>query len=330
VSNEIPLLMGLEYHLAVHTPYRPLRALLASAVEAYIDAAESGAAAASTPAAAPPTGSRGVETLGAPGDSSGGGGGGLLESSDPAFVPAWDALQARAFALADVALTTDAPLLYPPAVVAAACLVAAARPASSLARSHGEGDMDADAVPAVCPTLSGWWDDAALSSHAPSAVTAFVEPFVRRAVLAIAATAPAPGAADAAGISAAAPSAASAGEAGRSRRRDSASSPSAALDHVLLLLSAAFAPSAASASSAGGSSAAAATASGPEAGEAWEAELSGLLARLQGARDPAFTPGTAAYSARRAAAVADRDAYKSEKLPAREAAAAAAKAAGLL
>lgn len=102
VALEVPLLTGLQYHITVYHPYRPLKSLLADMIAAF---AERGAGAA----------------------SDGGTSAAPFAASDAAFVPAWDALQARALLLADVSLTTDAQLLHTPAHIAAACLLAAAQ-----------------------------------------------------------------------------------------------------------------------------------------------------------------------------------------------------------
>jgi hypothetical protein len=103
VSLELPLLMGLKYHLTVYHPYRPMKALLVEMVTAYADKAEG-----------VPGSYSSVPTRGS-----------LLKSNEPEFQTSWDALQQRAFAFADMSLFTDAPLLYAPAQIGAACLVLA-------------------------------------------------------------------------------------------------------------------------------------------------------------------------------------------------------------
>jgi hypothetical protein len=81
LRNEVPLLKGLSFELTVYHGYRPLAALLRGAVQA----------------------------CAADGVAAGGGGGGAPPHS-PAWVAAWDAIQARAFAAVDAAPLSDAPL----------------------------------------------------------------------------------------------------------------------------------------------------------------------------------------------------------------------------
>lgn len=165
VGHEVPLLMGLQYTLTVHHAYRPLRALLAAVVGEYMAQADAQARAAgaagaagavvsaaaassdashspvATPSPIPTAGGAGA------GSSAGSGSAGLLSPEDPSFVAAWDALQGRAFALVDVSLATDAPFLYTPAQVAAACLLLAARtdtlPAAAADASSAAGSSHA-------------------------------------------------------------------------------------------------------------------------------------------------------------------------------------------
>jgi len=100
VALEVPLLTGLQYHITVYHPYRPLKSLLTDMITAAATAAGAGAGAADGEMPAP---------------------------TDPAFIAVWDALQGRAIAVVDASLTTDACLLYSPAHIAAAALLVAAR-----------------------------------------------------------------------------------------------------------------------------------------------------------------------------------------------------------
>lgn len=120
--------MGLRYHITVHQPYRPLKALLLEAIDAYADAAEG----------------KGVAFAG----SSGAEVGPLVRLDDALFQKRWDALQQRALDAVDVALVSDARFLYTPSQIAAGCLLVAASRASH-GSITGADAMGAGAVNAV-------------------------------------------------------------------------------------------------------------------------------------------------------------------------------------
>lgn len=181
VTREIPLLMGINYQLTLYHPYRPLKALLGEIVEAYAlravasgtpsanDGAGAGAAASSSslqpsPAAQPQQP--------------------FLDPADPEFTAAWDALQARAFDLADASLTTDCPLRFTPAQIASACLLLAAslpplpKPAGTAPPAHASSLQLVLALRTVAPASVAWFVEpelraklaAAKDGHAASAV----------------------------------------------------------------------------------------------------------------------------------------------------------------
>lgn len=212
VSGEIPLLVGLQYHLAVHHPYRALRALLGSVCNLYADEAEARAAA----------------SFAAAGGAAGGGGGAFTPAaSDSAafsssssasatgtrfpvpgeedFLKIWDAVQAKSFALVDVALTTDAVLIFTPAQVAAACAILAGKKSLLLASSsHAHHAAASGSAHSHHPAISGgWWDDASLHIASDPRLGPFLEPCVRAMIAADApakaVTATGPAAAGAAG-----------------------------------------------------------------------------------------------------------------------------------
>ena len=88
LAHEVPLFSGLRFHVTVHHAYRPLKALLRCALQAHCAA----------PTPSPPS---------------------------PVDAAAWDALQARAVQVLDLALCTDLPLLASPARLALGALVLA-------------------------------------------------------------------------------------------------------------------------------------------------------------------------------------------------------------
>lgn len=419
VGHEVPLLMGLQYTLTVHHPYRPLRALLAAVIGAYIARADAQAGAAVVSAGAGAAdASPGVAGPSLAATARGAGSGlPLLSPDDPAFVRAWDALQARAFALVDVSLATDAPFLYTPAQVAAACLILAARadalPTGSgsgagsevghgvdaaaagragmpqvhsamarqlLARAH-DHTAAAASVPAPDASASthsdrraaasrpdspphaplGWWDDAALLSSAPAAVTTFVEPCVRSMIAAEATAAAAPSApavglaataqeaaedaAEAAAIAAAEAAAAQAldedsGEAGSAEptlasstaaasakpKRGNRGARVAAIDAVTgerLSRAAAQLLSGIDHAASLVREAVLDSVRARNEGTVWQDKLADLLRKLVSDMNPAAVPGTSAYAERLAAAKEVRAAYKAEKPAARAMVAAA-------
>ena len=279
VSFEIPLLIGLNYELAIHQPYRPLRALLTAVIAAYASLPP-GATAADMRAA----GGTAASDVGAVA---------ALELADPLFVPAWDVLQARSFALVDVALTTDATLLYTPALVAAACLIAAAVPSPA---------------PADSVHIAGWFDDDALNRAPPLAVAAFVEPLVRRTLSAESATG---------GSSSGGGSGSGSGSAAARHSADGNDDAARdALDDIGEMLNSALATTPAAAEDT------------TRAAAAWTEELDTLLERAHAAAATSQAAADAAADA--AEGRAARAAYKSEKGQARQKAALQARAEGLL
>jgi hypothetical protein len=165
LRNEVPLMLGLRFHLTVYHPHRPLKAALAEAVAAYIAAGPSPSP--STPGQAAP--------LHVPVPAALPAGGALLDADEDAsaFAAGWDALQARAAAFVEVALTTDAPLTASPAHIALAALAAAARPTAVVAEAAapvpgGEGGEGEAAAPL--------WP--ALAAPPPASVAWFVHPYL--------------------------------------------------------------------------------------------------------------------------------------------------------
>ncbi len=130
LAMEAPLLSGLSYQLTVHSPYAPLKAMLVDCVEDYAALAAqvrgagagagAGAGEGDVPAGAGGDPGRQRFTVSAEGQT-------LLRLTDSSFVPAWDAIQERAFEWADAAFLGDAPLLFTPAHIAAAALILASR-----------------------------------------------------------------------------------------------------------------------------------------------------------------------------------------------------------
>jgi hypothetical protein len=105
--NEVPLLSGggLNFHLTVHLPYRPLKTLLKTALEAQGKeggsgpASSSSSSSSSSPTFPPPT--------------------------SPFFVASWDAIQQRALGFLDAAMASDVTLTHPPSVIATGALLCA-------------------------------------------------------------------------------------------------------------------------------------------------------------------------------------------------------------
>ena len=193
-------LQALRYQLTMYHPYRPLKALLVECIAGYVQQqgqqhattggaahTHAAAAAAVVEAAAlaglPPA----AAAAAAPADAGDDRGhqpqseplpppplpshGPLLAVGDERFQRQWDALQARAFECADLALVTDAPLLHSPATLAAACLLLAAEPhpAAGSDSASAAGSDSASASAAVEPSASRAPPDAVtLAALAPA------------------------------------------------------------------------------------------------------------------------------------------------------------------